>query len=418
MPAQAIVEQGQPASAASASIEFERTAIELVIYNDLAAVEEEWRRFECRADCTVFQAFDWLFRWYAHIGLRSGVCPTIVVGRLAHETLFLLPFAITPGAVRRLTFLGSDFCDYNVPLLAANFSKRMPVEDFLRLWRDILARLHGKFDLIDLSKMPELVGAQRNPLLALDVSLNPSGAHATQLPVAWNEFYEARRSSATRRRDRAKRKKLGEFGAVRFVIPQDADHIVRTVETLMMQKSKAFARMGIADIFARPGFREFFLDVATNPRTRALTHVSRLDVGEIAAAINLGLRFRDTYYHVLASYDDGEVARFGPGAAHLRDLLAYAIAEGYQCFDFTIGDERYKQEWSDRSFNLYDHVAAVNARGWPLVLPTLVTRRVVRLIKQDQRLWNAFAWLRSLMGRRQTPEEAPPARKSPSIVPE
>src|SRR5689334_22780498 len=104
MPAQTIVEEVQPAAAASASIEIERTAIELIIYDDLAVVEEEWRRFERRADCTVFQAFDWLACWYAHIGCRNGVCPAIVVGRLAHETLFLLPLAITPGTVRRLTF--------------------------------------------------------------------------------------------------------------------------------------------------------------------------------------------------------------------------------------------------------------------------------------------------------------------------
>ena len=30
---------------------------------------------------------------------------------------------------------------------------------------------------------------------------------------------------------------------------------------------------------------------------------------------------RGRYYHLLASYDDGEVSRFGPGAAHLHDLM-------------------------------------------------------------------------------------------------
>ena len=69
---------------------------------------------------------------------------------------------------------------------------------------------------------------------------------------------------------------------------------------------------------------------------------------------------------MIASYDDGDVSRFGPGAAHLRDLLSHALARGCRRFDFTIGDERYKLEWSDHTLNLYDHVAPATWRGWPL----------------------------------------------------
>ena len=178
--------------------------------------------------------------------------------------------------------------------------------------------------------------------------------------------------------------------------------------------------MGVNNIFAREGHREFFLDLATNPRTRHLTHVSRLDVGTIPAAVNLGLTFRGTYYHVLASYDDGEVSRYGPGAAHLRDLLGHAIALGCGRFDFTIGDERYKLEWSDHRVDLYDHVAGASARGSALAVLMLARRRVVRTIKQNALLWRTFSWLRSTFGGKRSGEEAPPAKdgKSPSIVPE
>ena len=67
------------------------------------------------------------------------------------------------------------------------------------------------------------------------------------------------------------------------------DGLARTMEVLIEQKACSFARMGVSNIFARPGYREFFLDLATNPRTRGLVHVSRLDVGTTWAAVNLGL---------------------------------------------------------------------------------------------------------------------------------
>ena len=115
----------------------------------------------------------------------------------------------------------------------------------------------------------------------------------------------------------------------------------------MEQKSRSLARKGIADIFARPGHREFFLDLASNPQTRHLFHISRVEIGGACAAANFGIVFGDCYYHVLASYDGSDVSHYGPGALHLRELMAHAISMGLKRFDFTIGDEPYKLEWSD-----------------------------------------------------------------------
>ena len=164
--------------------------------------------------------------------------------------------------VRRLVWLGCELCDYNAPLLAADFSDDVTRERFRgALGRDPRAAAghpRHRHDIVELAKMPETVGAQANPFLALDVGLNPSGAHIADLIGTWDEFYQAKRSSATRRRDRSKVKRLGEFGEVRFVTPQRSDELASTLDTLFAQKAKSLARMGVANIFARPGYREFF----------------------------------------------------------------------------------------------------------------------------------------------------------------
>ena len=141
--------------------------------------------------------------------------------------------------------------------------------------------------------------------------------------------------------------------------------------------------MGVANLFARPGLSRVLPGRRDRPGTHELVHVSRLDVGPTWAATNLGLQFRGCYYHVLASYDDGEVSRFGPGAAHLRDLMQRAAERGFDTFDFTIGDERYKLEWSDTAIALHDHIAAASPRGWPVAFAALAARRLKRAIKQN-----------------------------------
>jgi CelD/BcsL family acetyltransferase involved in cellulose biosynthesis len=378
--------------------------IGLEIHGDLAALEREWKAFERHADCTVFQTFDWLAAWQCHIGVRSKTAPAVILGRDDSGTLlFILPLAIeTKGLVRRLTWLGSVLCDYNAPLLAKHFPEHVNADRFALLWQDIIGRLQAtprfRFDLVDLQKMPETIGGQSNPFLNLQVLANPSGAYVANLGNDWDAFYAEKRSSSTRKKERQQLKHLAQHGDIRFVDLQDRDDIARTLDSLIDQKTHAFARMGVEDIFTRPGYREFFRDIATAPGMRDLSHVSRLDVGSTMAAANLGLRFRDCYYLIVSSYHDGDFTRFGPGRAHLHELLRHAIGRGFRRFDFTIGDEPYKRDWSDTELRLYDHLAAVTLRGRLVVAMAAAFRRIKRFIKQTPALWHIFSRVRVLAG--------------------
>jgi len=385
-----------------------------VIHDNLEAVESEWRRFEDIADCTAFQSFDWLATWHRHIGRPDGVRPVIVVGSYADgETAFILPLAIVPKlASRRLCWFGQEQCDYNAPLLARDFSQRVAPERFLAAWRALRQHMQRdprlRHDWIELEKMPQMVGSQINPFLSLDVTTNASGAHLTQLGDDWEKFYFAKRSSATRRRDRAKRRHMSEYGEIRFITATETDDARRTLETLIDQKHRAFARRGIRDIFTRPGLREFFLDLASNPKIRHRFHISRVEVGDTWAAANFAILFGDCYYHVLASYeDDAAVSHYGPGALHLRELLAHAIKLGMRRFDFTIGDEPYKDEWSDLSVKLYDHSAAATWRGWPVSAASTARRRLKRFIKQTPAIWKFVSRLRATVGALTHPKASP-----------
>jgi D-aspartate ligase len=404
--ADAPAEPGQAAVARLAELSREFSPdINFVIHRTLEGIEEEWRRFEQFADCTAFQSFDWLTTWYRHIGSVDGVIPVIAFGSFANgETALIAPLAIQPDhATRRLCWLGQEQCDYNAPLLSPDFSQRIPLDHFLAAWQELRALIkndpHLRYDWIDLEKMPRLLGAQINPFTYLPVTVNPSGAHLTQLGDDWEKFYFAKRSSATRRRDRAKRRHISEFGEIRFITSTDPADAKRTLEALMEQKSRAFARRGIPDIFQRPGFKEFFFDLATNPNLLHLFHISRIEVGGTLAATNFAIVFGDCYYHVLASYDDtAAMSHYGTGALHLRELLAYAISRRLRRFDFTIGDEPYKLEWSDCSQELFDHSAAATWRGWLINLVSLARRRIKRFVKQTPITWRLVSYVRSTIG--------------------
>jgi CelD/BcsL family acetyltransferase involved in cellulose biosynthesis len=393
----ASVDRARESSSASA-------ALRVVLHDNLDGVEQRWRRFERVADCTPFQTFDWLRTWQRHIGKPADVQPLIAIASYPDgETALILPLAVERQRTgRRLSWLGQDLNDYNAPLLAADFSTRVTAEGFCAAWALLRARAKAdptlRHDWIELEKMPQTIRGQLNPFFHLPLAANPSGAHFMQLGSDWEKLYRDKRSSATRRRDRSKRKHLSEFGEIEFVTCAEPVDTTHTLDTLMEQKHRLFAHRGIPDMFARPGWRQFFLDVASNPATRARVHVSRVQIGAVCAAANLGLVFGDTYYHLLSSYDDGALAHYGPGSLHLRELLAYAIGLRLQRFDFTIGDEPYKLEWSDGELKLADYTQAASLRGWPACCQSVLRRRGKRFIKQTPWAWRAASRLRAVLG--------------------
>jgi CelD/BcsL family acetyltransferase involved in cellulose biosynthesis len=379
------------------------TGIAIEIVRDLADIEADWRAFEGTADGTVFQTFDWLATWQGHVGTLLGTRPAIVAGRDARGALvfiFALSIERKRGA-RCLTWLGSALCDYNGPLLRPDFADHAG-SNFPALWRQILALLRAqpdlRYDYVDLSKMLENAGRQRNPFFDLDGRPNPNGAYVATLGESWDAYYTAKRSGPTRKKERKQLKQLGEHGAVAYVAVRETGDIAVTMETLIAQKSRSFARRGVADNFARRGHREFYLDLATNPKTQGMVDVSRLDVGPAIAATSLGLRFGGSYYLVLSSYQDGDLARFGPGRAHLNELIRHAIDAKMERFDFTIGDEPYKQDWADVVVRLRDHLDAATVRGRIMVAAILGFRGLKRFIKQTPVLWQAYSRVRAFRG--------------------
>jgi CelD/BcsL family acetyltransferase involved in cellulose biosynthesis len=379
--------------------------VDLAVHADLGEVCEIWRSFEQQADHTVFQAYNWLATWHRHVGVLRQIVPVIALGReQSGEILFILPLAIEPtGAVRRLTWLGWQVCDYNGPLLASRFATSIGPADFVRTWRHLIKLLEAdprfRFDLIDLDKMAERVGRQRNPFLNLEVRAHPSSAHVTLLGDDWHTFYAAKRSPATRKRERRQLRQLADHGKIRFIEVNDCDERIRTLRTLVEQKSRAFAKMGIEDPFLQPGHRDFFLAIANDCAMQGHIHISRLDVGDQVVAASMGLILDDCYYLILSSYHGGELSRFGPG----RELLQHAIAQRFRRFDFTVGDEAYKRDWSDVELPLHDYLTAVTLRGWVAKAATAEFRRVKRFIKRSPGLWRVFKKARALAGSLSSP---------------
>jgi CelD/BcsL family acetyltransferase involved in cellulose biosynthesis len=181
-------------------------------------------------------------------------------------------------------------------------------------------------------------------------------------PGGWEQFYATKISGSSRQTDRRKFKNLAKQGTIEFVEPHETADLHRTVDAMIAQKRVSYQRMAVADVFANTGYPEFFHSIATDSRFRDMVHVTRIDVGGVMAATGLAAVFNGCYYLLFSSYDE-VYARNSPGRKHMHELLRYAINRNLRIFDFTIGDEPYKLDWSDIHVRMLTYVHGYTLRG-------------------------------------------------------
>ena len=169
-----------------------------------------------------------------------------------------------------------------------------------------------------------------------------------------------RRSSKTRSRHKQKEKRLAALGALSFEVAEGAQERAALANWIIELKSRQLRQLGARDPFGADDVGAFFRHVTDTDAIKLFS--LKLD-GETIAGV-LGVVRGDCFYYVVPVYEFGAHARYSPGNVLLHKVMAWSIGHGLRRFDFTIGDEGYKREWSDVTVPMSFSCMALSLKGW------------------------------------------------------
>ena len=330
-------------------------SLHMAVHASLESVEARWREAWPRMAATAFQSFDWVRIWYETLGRRQGWKPCI--GELRADspdgpTVLLLPLGFRrEGLLRVMGFLGAELLDYQAPLIDPDFARAVTPAHAARMWRGLIDILPS-VDVVRTRRMPETIGGVTNPFANVPGARHTEFAHAAMLPATFAD-YAAERDSGLLANTRRKMRRLSEAGTVRLVtrVETPADYRL-AMDAMVEQKSARWRATGAVDAFALPGYREFFERLATEPLQGVTSVASVLLLDEKPLATHWGMQMGGVLYWLMPSYDTAH-ARFSPGRLLMEALLRRCIEDGLSEFDFTAGDEGYKQQWANRDLRLF-----------------------------------------------------------------
>jgi CelD/BcsL family acetyltransferase involved in cellulose biosynthesis len=373
--------------------------VSISVYRQFQDARPVWRRYESDGLHYAFQTHDWLSCWQRHVGELAGLSPVLVaVDDIRVGRLMFLPLAIQRRLGSRcLTWLGGRHADYHAPLLGAGYPSLNGALDMASLWRRILDHL-PPVDVIHLEKQPADILGIRNPFVDLAMPVGVS-AHAAHLMSDWQSYLGSRRGAKSRATDRRKMRRLQEKGQVTIRLDLPAAEVAAVMPRLIALKRCQLARVGGKDPFDGPGYSAFYEALAAQRHENLRVMVSTLAVDDEIVAAHWGVVAGKRFYWLVPVYDEAW-RTFSPGLHLMQALMEWCFGNGIEVFDFTVGDEDYKETWCDTLMPLYHTLSLAGARGLGAV-GAVQQHRVARLLSQHIPILSRLKkeWRRSVIAR-------------------
>ncbi|MCB1533714.1 MAG: GNAT family N-acetyltransferase [Rhodoblastus sp.] len=336
-----------------------------------ADIADEWRLLEETGHATVFQTRAWLEPWFEIVAHNARADPVLVLvsDRASGAPQMLLPLCRRrERALASIEFADLGASDYNAPLIATDF--RPSQTEFSSLWAVIRSVLPAA-DILRIDKSPATIGNAPNPLASLSFMRRLSlGAWNVTLPASHDAYVREILSARHRKELARKHRRLEASGALRFVRASGPNEAVIMLRALADMRRKRYIALGRRDILADDAFCAFYENLLA--RADMLAETWALDVGGVRVAILFGLRHAGAFHFLLSGFSDGEWASKSVGSVAADFMIAQAIEDSLQVFDFTIGNAPYKRHFGAVRRDLFGGAQALSYRA----LPQVAERRI------------------------------------------
>jgi CelD/BcsL family acetyltransferase involved in cellulose biosynthesis len=369
------------------------------VFHHFVAAEPHWRALERAGLATPYQAYDLLRLWHRHIGAAEGVSPFIVVGfSIAGEPLFLWPLGLRQRAgLKVVEFLGGKHANFNMALWRRNAAVDIGAADL----RSVLDGIGDRADLAMLSNQPMNWAGVDNPFALLPHQPSPSFGYSGALKPDFEALFNERTSASARKKMRRKERILAEGGEVRFQQAADAAEIRAVLDDFFAQKTARTRAIGLPDVFADPGVREFIQAAAEMPTAAGgpLIELYTLSVAGVIVATIGGIVADGRFSGMFLSIIHGRYAAESPGEQLLVHMVRLLCERGLHTFDLGIGEAKYKGLFCPDAEPMFDSYWPLSPAGRRVAFVFSAVAAVKRAIKQQPALWSLVLKWRRLRAR-------------------
>lgn len=377
----------------------ERAFSSVELYESIGAADREWSALMPDAVASAYQTPGFAKAWIDNAGTHEGYAPLIIGARDADGRLAaLLPLAVRRKlGVTAASFIGGTHSNYNMPVFRRDALGRFSASECARLLQE--AGAAAGVDLFALENQPTEWEGVQNPFAALPGQPSPAPAFCGPLAATMEQQSKILFSSKTRSKQRRKLRRFEEMGATRIYRAETEEERRKLLDAFFSQKSRQFAERGIADVFSRPGVRDFLGQALGLNGAASVMDIYGFELDGEPLAVTGGFALNGRYSNMIISIVSGEHAKYSPGEMLLNGVTEDVIKRGLKTFDLGVGVANYKTMFCPNVEQLRDAFVGVTAKGRAVAAIASSARGAKGWAKNNQTVYGALHKLRALKSR-------------------
>jgi CelD/BcsL family acetyltransferase involved in cellulose biosynthesis len=307
------------------------------------ALRSEWQALESRCGCHLFQSHRFLLSWLKTGARSENVRPALVLYREEGVLKAVFPTCLVRKMnVSFLTWMGGFYIiDYGDILFDPTAT--LPADDFVAHSLELLKEKLG-FHLYYLHN----VRSDAVVFPYLKRHFRPYRAETApfvRLDGDFDSYFDSLKQFRKKMKSDTLRqiKRLSALGTLEFHIAGSSGELTaKVMRAFIEQKKWQYSTTGVAGVLFRPGYEEFYnRESRENPHA----HVSCLLLNGAVIAVHFGYLYNNRMYYLMPSYDH-RYGAYSPGRVLVYYLMQECYGRGVAVFDFSVGSEGYKYEWT------------------------------------------------------------------------
>ena len=327
---------------------------EIKIFNNFdSEIEKIWINFEKDSKNYCFQNFYWLKNWHANLTTKTKIFNILVFQN--EKIIMIIPlYTESKNGVRILKWQGGDRADYMGCLLTTNFF--IEKKNFIKIWEKIKKEIN-LFDIVYLQRQPKKILNNINPFFSYLKNYEDYVTNSINLEKDFNLFLsknvKSKFISDTKRRING----LQKLGELKFEIIDNTNdlEVKSTVKNIFIEKAQRLEKYKLKNPFNEEA-KKFYLNFDNQYFKNGYLHISKLTINETTISYHWGVVYKNVFYHLVPTITESEYVKYAPGRIHLQNLIKWATTQNILKFDFTIGNEEYKKDWTNSSEYLHSHI--------------------------------------------------------------
>lgn len=337
-----------------------------------------WLNIEKDSNHTCFNSLAWIENYILSYKeyIESSELKIFVIF-IKNRPVCIFPFEIIKRFKINILQWACDMkSDFNAPLITRNFN--FDEKMFTNVWEQILKML-PEVDIIYLKKQINFLDS-KNPFISFLKNVKEGNIQQINLPKKWDNYtntYLKKKFYLDLLRTKRLIKKNKK---VEFLIAKNTEEKYFFLEKLIKQKKEKLIKNKTIPLDEKD--LNFYKNFEKFKNKQYSTQVSAIKLNGEFVAMHWGLVSKNYFYYLLPSMKDSDVKKLSPGKLLLSLLIRWSISKKINLFDFGLGEESYKKNWSNKTLKISNHLKLKKFRG--IIFYTILKiREKIKLRKLD-----------------------------------